>query len=317
VANSSDHPNVCVFASTLFLTVGVEAGAEADEIHFHPGGQGFWITRMLRHLGERPVLVAPVGGESGRVVLGLAPAWRVDVSPVDMVEDSPAYLHDRRSGERREIAHTRMPTLDRHAVDDLYGRVLARASAAGACVVTGKSAGDTLALEFYQRLGADLASTGVLVVGDLHGEELLAFLAGGPLHTLKVSDQDLEQDGVLPRGASLAERFGAMDHYRHLGAERVVVSSAGEPTVARFGNVWLRADSPKLEPADPRGSGDAMTAGLASAALRRMEPERTLQLACAAGAANVTRRGLASADPELVVSLADHVQVERLAEARR
>ena len=52
--------NVSVFASALLLTVTVESvdGQEGEAgIHVHPGGQGFWVARMVQHLGEAPDLV--------------------------------------------------------------------------------------------------------------------------------------------------------------------------------------------------------------------------------------------------------------------
>jgi 1-phosphofructokinase len=309
------RPNVCIFAPTLLLTVTAEKVAGDEEfadLHFHPGGQGFWIARMLRGLGERPVVVSPAGGETGLVLRGLAPAWHVDLRMVEIEAESPAYLHDRRSGERKEIAQSRLPKLNRHEMDDLYGRVLAEAIDARCCVVTGRMPGDSLPPEFYKRLGADLAATRVMAIGDLHGAELSAYLEGGPLHTLKVSDADLVVDGALSDDAPAGERIEAVGRYHGLGAERVVISSARQATIARFGDVVLCAKPPALVPADHRGSGDSMTAGLAMAALRGLGAEQSLRIACAAGAANVTRHGLGGADARLVESLAARVEVKEM-----
>jgi 1-phosphofructokinase len=305
-----------VFAPNLLLSVTIESSAgqpEYSELHFHPGGQGFWIARMLQHLGERPLIVAPLGGEAGRVLRGLIPAWNVKLSAVGIEAESPSYVHDRRSGERTEIACSRPPSLDRHELDDLFGHLLDRASAAGMCIVPGRTPGDSLTPEFYQRLSANLAATRVEAIGDLHGEELSAFLEGGPLHTLKVSDTDLVEDGTLSPEASVEERLGVASRFVGLGAARVVVSAAiGSPTVACFGSQRLLATHPVLEAVDHRGSGDAMTAGLAAGALHRLDPAEALRLACGAGAANVIRRGLANADGRLVRSLAKKVEIREL-----
>ncbi len=50
-------PTVSVFAPALLLGVIVEAGRDGagPEIHLHPGGQGFWVARMLVRLGEELV----------------------------------------------------------------------------------------------------------------------------------------------------------------------------------------------------------------------------------------------------------------------
>lgn len=314
-ALADKRPDVCVFGSSFFLTVSIEKvrdGASGDELHFHPGGQGFWIARMLGHLGAEAVLVAPLGGEAGDVLRGLTPSWDVDLDPVAMADESPAYVHDRRSGTREELARSAMPTLGRHEVDDLYGRVLEVATGAGLCVVTGKFPGDPLPLGFYERLGADLKAVGVKAVGDLHGAELQAFLQGGPIHTLKVSDEELAADGGPGEHAGMDERLEAMRAFHRKGAGRVVVSAADGPTVLLDGEDAYRASMPRLKAADHRGSGDSMTAALAFAVLRGMDAGETLRLACAAGAANVTRHGLGNADADLVRSLAERVTVERI-----
>jgi 1-phosphofructokinase len=308
-----DSPDVCVFGSSFFLTVSIEKtrdGGSGDELHFHPGGQGFWIARMLGHLGAEAVLVAPAGGESGDVLRGLTPSWGVDLHAVRTSDDSPAYINDRRGGEREEVARSAMPTLDRHEIDDLYGRVLEGAAEARVCVVTGRFPGDPLPLSFYERLGADLKSVGATAVGDLHGDELKAFLRGGPLHTLKISDEEAAADGDTGENAPLEERVECARKLLRKGAARVVVSSATGPTLLVEAERALRASMPTLKAVDHRGAGDSMTAALAFAAVRGLDAEASLRLACAAGAANVTRHGLGNADAELVQSLAERVEVE-------
>ena len=332
-AQLQDAPgcDVCVHAPSLFLTVSIERPAMAgggeqgratdgghgsapdrDEMHFHPGGQGFWVARLLEHLGVRPVIVSPIGGESGSVLRGLVHTWGVGLRAVPVADDSPVYVHDRRDGERREIARSAMPSLNRHEVDDLYGAVLETATRAGVCVVTGKFPGDSTPYDFYTRLGADLDAIGTPAIGDLHRAELDALLAGGPLHTLKVSDQDLVKDGLFDEGAGRDERVEAARRLMERGARRVVVSSAEGQTIYVDERGAYAARPPSLRPADASGSGDSMTAALAFAALRNLDPTEAIRLACAAGAANVTRHGLGNADAGFVQSLAERVEVERL-----
>ena len=311
--------DVCVFAPSFFLTLSIEKPsadpeeaepAAGDELHFHPGGQGFWIARMLMRLGAQPVLIAPVGGESGEVLLALTQTWGVEIEPVMIAAESPAYVHDRRSGERKELAQSRLPVLDRHEIDDLYGRVIATATAARLCVVTGRFRGDNTPIDFYRRLGADLATIGVPVVGDLHGEELDAFLEAGALHTLKVSDDDLVEDGTMPNDATAAQRAEVIGALLARRVERVVISAAKGPTMLGTGDTMLYATPPSLETVDHRGSGDSMTAGLCYGALHRLGAEPTIRMACAAGAANAIRRGLGNADGDLVRRLAERVTID-------
>lgn len=307
-----DHHSVAVFAPHLALTVTIEKGREGspDDIHIHPGGQGFWVARMLRHLGERPLLCGPIGGEAGAVLRGLVQQWGIDLSPVEVQEGSPAIIQDRRSGDRSPIAQAPAPGLARHELDDAYGKILDHALGAVVVVITGQPT-EIVPVDTYRRLGHDLASADVRVVGDLHGPELEAYLSGGPLDLLKVSDEDLRDDGVLDDGDE-GKVLDALKSLIGMGARNAVISRADEPTLAHIDGSTYRVKGPSLEPADFRGAGDSMTAGLAAGLSRGLDAADLLRLASGAGAANVTRHGLGSASKDLIPRLAERVLIEIL-----
>lgn len=311
------HPQhtVAIFAPVISLTVTVESPKEdgSDEIHFHPGGQGFWVARMLRHLGERPLICGPIGGESGKVIRGLLPQWGIDLSPIEIDASSPATIQDRRSGERESLAEASPPPLDRHSADEFYGAFLDRAISAGTAVISGQIGG-VLQTETYRRLGHDLASTDVKVAGDFHGEELTSFLEGGPIDILKVSDDDLKDDGWIKEDTDAAG-LAALRRLSQAGARNVVLSRGGGPVLAAMDDGFYEARPPELEAADYRGAGDSMTAGLAASLRKGLGPIDTLKLGCGAGAANVTRHGLGSASDTLFERLADQVEVRSISPA--
>ena len=306
-------PNVCVFAPALLLTVTIEPIDGADdsvgEVHLHPGGQGFWIARMLEQLGERPVLCAPVGGETGRAIWGLMTDWGIDLRPIVTDGASAARIHDRRSGERDEIARAVPPALDRHELDDLYGKVLELALETRTCVVTGRMPGDGLGDEVFTRLGADLASMSIPTIADLHGSDLDAWLEGGPIDVLKISDEDLAGDGSLESDTDEAVCEVIVDLVER-GARSVVVSRAHRPALASIDRVLYRVHPPNVSVVDSSGAGDSMTGALAAGFLNAMEPGDALRLACAAGSANVARHGLATGSADLIRRLAREVDIE-------
>ena len=61
---------------------------------------------------------------------------------------------------------------------------------------------------------------------------------------------------------------------------------------------------------DWRGAGDAMAGAMAVAEVRGLTGVDVLRFGAAAGAASVTRRGLASLDSELVDALLPRIRVE-------
>ena len=107
---ASTAPRLCVLAAEPLLTVTIEAsGHELDvpEVHVHAGGQGLWISRMAASLGATVTVCGPFGGETGSVVAHLAGQENIDVRTTTGPSNG-AYVHDRRDGERRELA--RMPS---------------------------------------------------------------------------------------------------------------------------------------------------------------------------------------------------------------
>jgi 1-phosphofructokinase len=302
---------IAVFAPSVSISVTIEPGPEADDIHIHAGGQGIWVARMLRQLGAHPVVVAPVGGEPGRTLVGLTGEWGIDLQGIDTIGDTAAYVHDRRSGEREELARSGSRKLHRHEVDQLYHRFLELALAAGRGVVTGPIDEDLLPMDTFRRLGSDLAVNDVEVAADLHGTALTSFLEGGPVAVLKISAGDLVEDGRLADEDRYDDQAVAAltEELAHDGVVRVVVSRGGAPIFARFPEGCWTATGPELQAVDTKGSGDSMTAALTLGLVDGLAPEQTLARAWAAGAANVTRHGLASAATGLIEQLAERAEV--------
>jgi 1-phosphofructokinase len=75
----------------------------------------------------------------------------------------------------------------------------------------------------------------------------------------------------------------------------------------------VRVTPPELEAVDHRGAGDSMSAGLAAGHLLGLKPLDAVRLGAAAGAGNVTRRGLGSGSSELIAELLQLVDVEDIA----
>ena len=71
-------------------------------------------------------------------------------------------------------------------------------------------------------------------------------------------------------------------------------------------------NTPRLEPLDTRGAGDSLTAGIAAGLARGADMEDALRLGAAAGALNVTRRGLGTGSRRDIENMARLIQVHPL-----
>lgn len=303
-------PNAMVFAPAPQLTVTVERFSDTDELHVHPGGQGIWQARMLRLLGVPVTLCATIGGEVGTVLESALAHEDLTLRVVTRESTTGWYVHDRREGQREEVAAHDGHPLTRHAVDELYGLALAEGLRATVTVLSGTQDPRTVPADLYRRLTADIRANGGRVVADLSGDQLAAALAGG-VDFLKVSHEEVLADGHA-KGESRDDMVRALHSLRAAGAASVLISRAADPAVALLDGAVFEVGLPKLEAADHRGAGDSMTAGVASVLAKGGDLQDAVRTGAAAGALNVTRHGLGTGRAEAIAELVGHVRLDRL-----
>ncbi|MFF0878413.1 MULTISPECIES: 1-phosphofructokinase family hexose kinase [Micromonospora] len=302
---------VMVFAPAPLLTVTIEQQGDVPELHLHPGGQGVWQTRMIAALGVPVTMCVGLGGEVGDAVRKLLDDEDVTVRTVRRESGTGWYVHDRRDGERTEIAEHPGAPMVRHDIDELYTVTLTEGLRAPVSVLSGPADPQVVDPDIYRRLAADLGANGGKVVADLSGPYLEAVLDGG-VSVLKVSHEELLDDG-LAKDDSVEALRDAGRRCQERGARTVLISRAGEPALAlpEDGEPLL-VHAPPLELADHRGAGDSMTAGVAAVLARGGDMREALHIGAAAGALNVTRHGLGTGRAEAVRELAGRVRLTLL-----
>ncbi|TDE02597.1 PfkB family carbohydrate kinase [Jiangella asiatica] len=310
---------VVLFAPLPVLTVTIEEQGGEPDIHLHAGSQGVWQARMLVTLGASVTMCSVLGGESGIVLRHLIEDEGVTVRAVEGSGRNGAYVHDRRGGEREEVADAPATPLTRHELDELYGLTLSAGLDAGAVVLSGPSdhhtVHDAVPADAYRRLAADLRAVGRPVIADLGGERLTAVLAGG-VTVLKVSHEELLEDGRVDDTGQDAITE-AMSALRAEGADNVIVSRAEEPLLVLAGDTVSEVRMPKLQAADTHGAGDSLTAAVAATLAKGGSIEEAVRLGAAAGMLNVTRHGLGTGDVEAVLKLRDLVTVTAVGSSSR
>lgn len=309
------HAKVMVFVPAPVLTVTIEQRDQIPDIHLHAGGQGVWQARMLAGLGVDVTLCAAVGGEVGVVLARLLELERVRLRLVAGQASSPAYVHDRRDGQRNEVAHAPGEALSRHDLDELYGYALAEGLDAGVCLLAGTPDTEVIRPHVYQRLTGDLRRNGALVLADLAGDYLTAVLAGG-VDLLKVSHEELI-DARRAADDSVAGLTDALVRLHHDGADAAVISRAGHPALALLEGRVFQVVAPVLEPADARGAGDSMFAGFAATLAKGSDVRTAVCMGAAAGAVNVSRHGLGTGSAEVIDRIRSYVRLEPVADATR
>jgi 1-phosphofructokinase len=301
-----------VFAPALGVTITVEHGGDQPDIHLHAGGQGFWIARLMSELGAQVTLVGPVGGEVGPVLAALVETAGIGLKRVEATTSNGAYVHDRRGGDRRVVAEMAPRPLSRHDADSLYGAALVAGLDADVCVLAGPGIEPVVDADLYRRLTVDLRANGVDVIADLSGESAAACLAGG-VSILKTSDEELERDGFTGSRDPVAVHTWAAAQVA--GSDRaVVVTRAESGALVVSGHDRFAVELPPLEEVEHRGAGDSFTAALSVGTARGLSLRDAVCLGAAAGALNVTRRGLGTGSREDIERLAARIGVRPVTE---
>ena len=280
------------------------------ELHIHAGGQGFWMARMVARLGERVVLCAPFGGDTGRLLKTLMIDEGVEVHGIDIAGVTGSYVHDRRAGDRAELCRVEGSKLDRHETDDLYNATLTTALDSRLLVLTGQFPAPVVPTSVYRRLASDLRGNGKMVIADLSREELSEALQGG-VDVLCFSHEELVREGYAT-GDSVGELIAGLEELRRRGAKEIILHRGAEPSIVRLDDRLLEVITPQVTPADHRGGGDTFFAALAVGLARQANLEETIRFAAAAGTLNVTRHGLGTGRYEDIEALSQHVQIRPL-----
>jgi 1-phosphofructokinase len=305
--HTAPTPSAMVFAPDLLLTVTVEGADGAAELHLHAGGQGYWVAQLMAELGVTVCLVAPIGGEVGEALQQMLDQSTIQLRTIGSSGSNGWYVHDRRSGERVEVAARASAPLSRHELDELYEAALVEGLDADVCVLAGPGLEPVAPPRLYERLAADLHESQRCVIGDLSGASQEAALRGG-LTMLKVSEEELVQDGKLDE-TTLECVVTAADELQRAGAETVVVTRADKGVVAFAEGQVMVVAGPRLRVVEARGAGDSFTAGLAAAVGGGSSLVEGLRIGAAAGSLNVTRRGLGTGVREDIERLASHIDV--------
>ncbi|HEY7961830.1 MAG TPA: PfkB family carbohydrate kinase [Solirubrobacteraceae bacterium] len=304
-------PRVAIFAPHPLLTVTLEVeGADRQSIHFHAGGQGVWVARMVACLGAEPVLCGFGGGETGEL---LAPLVRQAIGDgelriVPTASASGCYVTDRRSGRRELLAMKLSDPPSRHELDELFSQTCAQAIACGWLVVTNPMPAEALPLEVWGDLVADARAGGAKTLVDLSSPRLDSALQSEP-DLVKINDWELAE---FVRGpVSSRERMQAgVQRLHERGARSVIVTRGELPALMFHAGRFTQLTPPRFEHGFREGCGDSMMGALAAAWARGEEFERAAALGAAAGAANFLRRGLGHASREVVDQLVEGVVLE-------
>lgn len=315
-ASTAPRPILCVNANAAIdKTITVE-NFTLDKIHRPlavtptPGGKGCNVARVLKTLGEAPIVTGWVGGYTGRYIESGLRAEGIGTAFAHTRCESRTCLSifDPVNHTLTEIYEYGEP-VSRAAQRAFYNRYRALLKACVLVTISGSLPAE-VPEDFYRDLITWAHHADVPVLLDSSREPLRLGLEARPclvkpnrfeLRTLLGRDLR-SQDEIVEAAEDLARRSTSM----------VVVSLGAEGAVAARGENTWQSWPPVVPAQNAVGSGDAMLAGLAFGLAHDYAFEDVLRLGVAAGAANTLTIGAGRLRREDVDAILPNVVVRRL-----
>jgi tagatose 6-phosphate kinase len=275
-----------------------------------PGGKGCNVARVLKTLGQQPVVTGWIGGHAGGYIEDGLQAEGIFTAFVHTAVESRTCLSvlDPDQGTMTEIYEKGRP-VSAPELDSFYSLLDEWLPKVEMVTLSG-SLPPGVPANFYANVIRQARERGVRAVLDSSGEPLRLGLEEGQPAFLKCNRSELAGLVNQPLEGLEDLKRVSMQLAEHWGITVVVTLGGAGAIAAEPGRAWL-AQAPVIEAVSAVGSGDSFLAGLVSGltAGKGSSLADALPLAVAAGSANALHIGagcLRLADVEMLL---DQVRV--------
>jgi tagatose 6-phosphate kinase len=247
-------------------------------------GKAVNVAKVLKTLGEEPVVAGFLGGERGAQLRSLIETEGIALAMVAVAANTRQCITviDEAAGAQTELVEE-SGAISHSDFESLMALIAERARNARAMVMSGTVAPGVPA-DIYLRCTRLAHELGAFSVLDAHGPPLVQALAASPG---LVKPNRAELSGMLRVPLQDEESVkSAMKALQARGAQRVVITSGKDPVLAFDGGGFWRISVPTIRAVNPIGSGDAFTAALVWRLLSGDGLGQACRWAVAAGAAN-------------------------------
>lgn len=272
------------------------------------GGKGFNFARALRTLGQQSLVIGPIGGYAGQLLVELARQEGLMCERVAVKTEMRTCLTivDPSADYRLTELYEQGSPLEEEAWERLITQTVHHLTHDTFLAVCGSFLPGTPKKALYD-LVYRAVSAGVPVLLDTYGPQLKEALEQGPA-LLKINQfeagelvgQTLATPAQAIAGAAELQKRGAKAVVITLGKQGAIgLTSEGQP----FG--WT---APEVAAICSTGSGDCLFAGIVAGLVREQPLLEAVRLGVATGAANTLQIGAGRLDLKHVQQLCEVVQ---------
>jgi len=294
--NTTTDPGIAILALNPAVDISYEirqlvadTKVRAESTRYYPGGNGINVARALAELGMPFRCCSVIGGESGDLLLRLlgdclganhnvfrvAGETRVNAT---LLQKSPRGQYEVDSSG---------PEIPPAVLEEMSNCFLAGCGT-GIGVLTG-SIPPGVPDDHLRRLAQRIRAQGGRAVVDAHGKVLREVLQARP-YLVRLNRYVLEMATKRRLESIEAVTIAARDMQQR-GVEMVCISLGPDGAVLVTADNSYHGSAPRMHVQSTVGCGDAVVAGLVSAALRGEDAQAMLRLGIACGSATAARPG--------------------------
>ena len=260
--------------------------------HFHPGGGGINVARVLHRLGADCLALYPAGGVNGQRLQKLLDQEQVRSHCIAIAEETRESFSVLETSSGRDFRFVLPgPELSPRESEACLSEVSKLETPTRYLVASG-SLPPGVPADFYARLARLARARGSLLVLDSSGPALAAALAEG-VYLVKPSLRELRELTGRPLHTELQWREAAQQIIRAGQAQVVALSLGEEGALLVTADRALRASSVPVTVKSSIGAGDSFVGGLVWALNRNIELSQAFRYGMAAGAAALLTAGTA------------------------
>lgn len=294
-------PNPSVDRSVNVQEIRFNTVLRSRKIRLDWGGKGFNVSRSLQQFGIESVILAWVGGGSGKMLADGLQHLGIQTDFVWVDEDTRTNtMIFENEGDWHVKVNEPGPSISSDAIDQMMLKVEGYAKKGDIWILSGSLPPD-VPENFYANLIRLLKSRGAQVYLDAHGAALrygcqsIPFLVmSNVVEASKVVGFSIDDQEDAKRAALPFLRMGIGIFALKLGTTDLLIASQHE---------MVFATSPRLMVRNATGAGDSLMAGMIYAQSKEMNLVEVARWAVATGAASVESEGVSEFDINRVQEL--------------
>ncbi|SDI74379.1 hexose kinase [Natribacillus halophilus] len=290
-----------------FVIGGVHRALETSKT---AGGKGLNVSRVLSQLDEEVSATGFLGGSAGETIRTTLQHLQINDLFTVINGETRNCIAIHHGGKQTEILE-KGPTITGPETDALLKNFREILKDADVTTMSGSLPAGVEA-DFYTTLIKEAHTQSVPVVLDTNGSTLQKVLQKSPKPSMMKPNLEEFEDLVGQSLATDNEMARALKSPLFGEISTIVVTLGSDGAIIKHNEIIYRVSAPQIEAKNPVGSGDAVTAGLATGIKRGYKDEELFSFALSLGALNAQEKETGHIDIRQLERVKSRVNIKRL-----